>query len=198
MSRAERLARGLGLGLLAASGVLAGPLAAQDGNVASLRPTGPVTIEADRAEWQKGGAMVYSGNVRLDSGELKLQGTRLHLRQFEDGQFEARVEGSPALLDHAGLPPEAGEPRRPVSARAQELTYDTRIEIVQITGDALLTRGSDEIRGQSIRYDVANRRIQADGGQGGQVRIVIQPPPRQDNDDTPAPDDAPDAPVSSP
>ena len=180
--RGHGLAHGLGLLML----VLVTWLQAQDGEPArgleSLRPTGPVTIEADQAEWEKGGAMVYSGNVRLLSGELVLQGERLQLRQFEDGEFEAQVEGGPALLDHAGLAPEQGQARQPVSARARALTFDTRIDIVQLTGDALLTRGSDQIRGQSIRYDVSNRRIRAQGGEGGQVRIVIQPPPPRDGE----------------
>lgn len=190
MWRADRGGCGLVGGLLALA--VAAPSAAQDDAMASLRPTGPVTIEADSAEWEKGGAMVYTGNVRLNSGELKLKGERLYLRQFDDGEFEARVEGGPALLDHAGLPAEAGQARQPVSARAKVLTYDTRIDIVQITGDALLTRGSDEIRGQDIRYDVEKRRIQAAGGTGGQVRIVIQPPPsRPISPSSPAAEPAP-------
>lgn len=187
MSRAEVTRRRHRYGLACVLGLLVlAPLQAQERDTGrgleSLRPTGPVTIEADQAEWEKGGAMVYSGNVRLLSGELVLQGERLLLRQFDNGEFEAQVEGGPALLDHAGLAPEQGQARQPVSARARALTFDTRIDIVQLTGDALLTRGSDQIRGQSIRYDVSNRRIRARGGEGGQVRIVIQPPPPRDGE----------------
>lgn len=143
--------------------------------VASLRPTGPVTINADRAEWEKGGAMVYTGNVRLESGELKLGGARLMLKQFESGEFEARVDGEPATLDHAGLSANADGTRPPVSAKAKQLTYDSRNDIVEIVGDAVLTRGTDEIKGDKVRYDVARRRIEAAGG----VQIVIQPPAKK-------------------
>jgi lipopolysaccharide export system protein LptA len=43
----------------------------------SLRPSGPVTITADRAEWEQDGAMIYSGNVLLTADTLKLVGDRL-------------------------------------------------------------------------------------------------------------------------
>lgn len=179
MSRVERSVAILALALCFSCG---SALAQQGEGSEGLRPTGPVTITADHAEWQKGGAMVYTGNVRLESGDLKLSGDRLHLTQAEDGEFEAKVDGRPAALDHAGLAAASGGDgkRVPVSARALQLTYDSREEIVVIDGDALLTRGGDEIRGQNIRYDVVQRRVEAQGKQGGQVQIVIQPPPRKD------------------
>lgn len=160
--------------LAALAGLLA--MAHSPAQSEALRPTAPVKINADRAEWQKGGAMVYTGNVRMESGDLKLAGARLELRQFEDGQFEAQIDGEPAALDHAGLPTDAA--KSPVSAQARQLKFNSRSDIVEVLGNALLTRGTDQIRGETIRYDVVQRRIQAAGGEGGQVQIVIQPPPR--------------------
>lgn len=182
MYRAERM-----LLLLAALLALSGARA-QEKPTATLRPTGPVTINADRAEWEKGGAMVYTGNVKLESGDLKLGGARLTLKQFDNGEFEAKVDGEPATLDHAGLAPNSDGTRPPVAARSKQLTYDSRDDIVEIVGEALLTRGSDEIRGEKVRYDVANRRIEAAGG----VQIVIQPPPKKGASQIPAP--APESP----
>ncbi len=143
----------------------------------SLRPSGPVTITADRAEWEQDGAMIYSGNVLLTSDTLKLVGDRLELRQFAGGEIEARITGNPARMDHPGLIEKNGEPGPPVSAQARTLTYDSRSSMVDLTGNGRLTRGQDAIDGEDIRYDVAARRIRALGGQNGQVKIVIQPPP---------------------
>lgn len=143
----------------------------------SLRPSGPVTITADRAEWEQDGAMIYSGNVLLTSDTLKLVGDRLELRQFAGGEIEARITGNPARMDHPGLIEKNGEPGPPVSAQARTLTYDSRSSMVDLAGNGRLTRGQDAIDGEDIRYDVAARRIRALGGQNGQVKIVIQPPP---------------------
>lgn len=159
---------------------LAGRAVAQESvSSASLRPTGPVTIRADKAEWEKGAAMVYTGNVRLQSGDLNLSGDRLELRQFAKGEFEARISGAPSKLDHTGLRDEQGQTGPPVHAEARMLTYDSRSDIVEVAGAAILNRGGDLMRGENIRYDVAHRRIQAEGGAGGQVEFTIQPPPRE-------------------
>ena len=142
-----------------------------------MRPTGPVTVTADRAEWAKSGAMIYSGSVQLTSDTLKLSGDKLELTQLPASQYTAKITGKLAHLEHAGEPNEKGEPTPPITADALTLLYDSRTSMVDVMGDAKMTRGKDEVTGSSIRYNVAERRIQAAGGEGGQVRIVIQPPP---------------------
>src|SRR5687768_4109507 len=127
-----RRERGLSAGLLAM--VLTQTAVAQNSvSSAGLRPTGPVTIRADKAEWEKGAAMVYTGNVRLESGELNLAGDRLELRQFSKGEFEAKVGGAPAKLDHKGVRDEQGQAGPPVHAEAKMLTYDSRNDIVEVS-----------------------------------------------------------------
>lgn len=168
-------ARCCALGLALAAGLAAAQQGA--GSLAEgLRPSGPVTVTADRAEWEQDGAMVYTGTVALTSDTLQLSGERLELRQHDNGEFEATITGSPARLSHPGMRNRRGEQGPPVSAQARTLHYDSRSSVVDIQGQARLTRGQDEVQGEQIRYDVAQRRIRAAGGEGGQVRIVIQPP----------------------
>lgn len=143
-----------------------------------LKPSGPVTVTADRAEWQEGGVMRYGGNVALVSDTLKLAGDSMVLHQYPDGEYDARVTGTPALLSHAGAADKDGKPTPPVSAQAKNLVYDTRTGVVDIIGNAKMTRGADEITGDEIHYNARERRIQAAGVGGGQVKIVIQPPPK--------------------
>lgn len=142
-----------------------------------LRPTGPVTVTADRAEWQDGGVMRYSGKVSLESETLRLSGDSLELRQAADGQYEASIRGAPARLGHAAGADRNGQALPPVSAEAKSLSYDSRIGVVNLAGGARMVRGGDEISGEDIRYNVIERRIQAQGGNGGQVKIIIQAPP---------------------
>ncbi len=56
--------------------------------------------------------------------------------------------------------------------------------MLDLLTDAYVMRGTDEITGDTIKYDVRERRIQASGGDGGQVKIIIQP---ASTDTAPAP-----------
>ena len=151
-----------------------------------MRPNGPVTVTATSVDWAKNGLMVYTGDVKLSSDTLNLDGDRLELEQLGDGQYKAKVTGAPAHLQHMGGEPDAqGEADPPVTARGKTLIYDSKNGIADVIGDARVTRGEDEITGQTIHYNVNERRIQAVGGSGGQVRIVIQP--NSKNVDAPAP-----------
>lgn len=191
-NRAAEAALLLVLGLVTG---LAGAQQKRETNVDALRPTGPVTVTADRAEWEQNGAMVYTGNVLLSSDTLKLKGDRLELRQLAGGQFTASVTGNPARLDHPGLKEKNGQAGPPVSAEARTLNYDSRSSMVDILGNAHLTRGKDQIDGDNIGYDAAARRIKAAGGQGGQVKIVIQPPPKASSGASPGAPKAPPPPA---
>ncbi|WP_161554253.1 lipopolysaccharide transport periplasmic protein LptA [Stenotrophobium rhamnosiphilum] len=174
MSRAVKTFAAL---LLAAALAPAFAAPAKKNNADVLRPTGPVTITADRAEWSKTGVMVYTGNVSLVSEKMKMNGNRLELTQFPESQYTAKITGDQAHLEHAGEPTEKGEPTPTVTADASTLLYDSRTSVVDVIGNAKMTRGKDEVTGSNIRYNVAERRIQATGGDAGQVKIVIQPPP---------------------
>lgn len=195
----------LGLALLAAIALPASVSQARDAAVAApaaaapkaekssladrLRPAGPVTITATNVDWAKGGTMVYTGNVKLSSDTLKLDGDRLELDQLGGGEYRAKVTGAPAHLQHDGEPAAKGtkqDAEAPVTARAKTLIYDSKSGLVDVIGDALVTRGEDQITGETIRYNVIERRIQAAGGDKGQVRIVIQPPPSKEKTPVPA------------
>lgn len=176
MSRAAKAFAALLVAVAIVPTAMAAP-AKKGSSTDALRPTGPVTITADRAEWSKVGVMIYIGNVLLVSDKLKMNGDRLELTQFPNDQYTAKITGNLAHLDHAGEPNEKGEPTPNITADAKTLNYDSRTGVVDVIDDARMTRGKDEVTGSNIRYNVAERRIQATGGSGGQVRIVIQPPP---------------------
>ncbi len=147
---------------------------------ADLKPTGPVTLTSDKAELVQGNAAVYTGNVVLTSDTLKLEGDRIELKQYPGGQYEAKITGGPARMNHAGN----GTENPAVAARAKTLNYDSRSGVLDLLTEAYVMRGNDEITGDTIKYDVNQRRIQASGGDGGQVKIIIQP---ATNDAAPAP-----------
>ncbi|MEQ1440724.1 lipopolysaccharide transport periplasmic protein LptA [Fontimonas sp. SYSU GA230001] len=179
--------RGAGLAFLVAPLLFAQTGSDGRRELEALRPTGPVTLTADRAEWVQGGEMQYAGHVSLQSDTLQLRGERMTVTQSADGQFVAHLEGTPSRLDHAGTPGAEGIAAQPVSAEAARMDYDSRAGIVQLSGNAKLQRGTDEVNGERIDYVIAERRIRAAGGESGQVRIVIQPPARTDARPSPSP-----------
>jgi lipopolysaccharide transport protein LptA len=136
-----------------------------------LKPTGPIDITADHLESVVGNTAVYTGNVKLVSNTLKLDGDRLELRQYGKGQYEAHLTGNPGHMNHAG----AGPDNPPVDARAKILNYDMRDGYVDLIGDAYLKRCNDTINAETMRYNVATHSYDATRGDGGQVHIILQP-----------------------
>lgn len=139
------------------------------------RLRGPVKITAERADLEQREFALYRGNVKLTSSELELSGDRLELRQPSKGQFQARLTGKPAKLKHKA----AGEAPA-VDASAGQIDYDSRTAMVEMSGGARVDRGGDVVTSDSIRYNVAARRLSATSAKGSQVQIVIQPPPGAD------------------
>lgn len=171
--RASAAALALLATAVAAQAPAPAPSPAEPESPSALRLTrGPVKITAERADLEERETALYRGNVKMTSAELELTGDRLELRQPAKGEFQARLTGRPARLRHLGA---AGVP--PIVASAARIDYDSRTAIIEMTGDAQLERGADQVSSERIRYDVAARRISASGNAGGQVQIVIQPPP---------------------
>lgn len=141
--------------------------------ISQLRPTGPITVTANHAELVGGNEAIYVGNVRVRSNTVKMNGSRMEWRQKKGGQFIANLTGHPANLDHASTGPE--DPS--ISARANTLIYDSAAQTLTLNGDARLTRGENIVTGNIIRYDIAEKRVQATGSQSSQVKMIIEPPP---------------------
>lgn len=137
------------------------------------RVSGPITITAKNGEWQEG-MMIYTGDVVMISKTLELRGARLELQQTggKKNPYEISITGSPATLKHMGNTAQDSV----VDGHANKMVYRSATQTIQLTGAAHLERDKDELNGEDIRYDVANRRVQASGGEGGQVRIVIDVP----------------------
>lgn len=130
----------------------------------------PIQIEADRAEVsQRTGESVYTGDVVLTRGALTLRGQRLTVTRGDSGRIHAVLTGEPARIERD----RDGED--PVRGHARKLTYDAGGEMLELTGEAYIERGGNDVRGESIRHDLASGRTEADRGEDERVRITIQP-----------------------
>jgi lipopolysaccharide transport protein LptA len=137
----------------------------------NLKPRGPVQISADRTELVQGSSVVLTGHANLVSDTLRFDGDRLDLKQDADRQIVGRFTGNPAHMAHASVGPD--DPS--VTAHARTITYDSRSGIVDLVGNAFLDRSGDTTTAETIRYNLAEKRILESGG-SGRVIITIQPP----------------------
>jgi lipopolysaccharide transport protein LptA len=63
------------------------------------------------------------------------------------------------------------------SGKAREILYDSASATVILQGDALLSDGRNDIRGDKLVYDLAAERVSAGNtAAGDRVRITIRPP----------------------
>lgn len=147
--------------------------APQSGGKVPTRINGPITITAKTGEWQDG-RMIYTGDVVMLSKTLELRGARLEMRQSggRKSPYEIVITGSPATMKHQGET--AQDPV--VTGRSSKMVYRSQTQNIELTGQAHLERDKDELNGETVQYDVGARRVQASGGDKGQVRIVIDVP----------------------
>jgi len=140
-----------------------------------LRVTqGAMSIVADYAETDKldfnDGLWIFIGNVRVEAelSVLTCENARL---TFKNHQLShAELTGSPAHFEQTD--PETGKVN---VGESNVMTYDLLAGTVKMEENAVFTDGTNRMSGSSITYDVVSRRIRANAGNDGSVRIMIDP-----------------------
>lgn len=141
---------------------------------AFMDPGLAISVEADTAELsQENNVSVYRGHVKLERGPLVMNGSELRVVRFANGErIKATLSGTPAKAVYT----DPNNPDIPVIATATSIIYTTGVEVLELQGDALISRGTDELSGESVRYEIPLARIQATGDESERVRITIMPP----------------------
>ncbi len=123
-------------------------------------------LDFEDSTWNFTGAVrisVDGGALRSDDATVKFGANRVAI---------ARIRGTPAEFEQ--LRRDGGEPAR---GRASTIEYDVLAGTVRLIGDAWLSDGRNEIRGQELNYDVRAQRVQSGSrpGQSDRVQITIRP-----------------------
>lgn len=144
-------------------------------------------ISSMSAEVGGDGSAVYIGDVEFESEGLRIQAERLEVRRAGDDTYDLHATGNPAVFRHAAT---AEQPA--VAASAGEVRYIAAARRLSLIGNVSLERGQDRLTGEMLNYDVDTRRIAVSGGDGGRVRMTIQPqqPPDAPPPQSPAADEA--------
>jgi lipopolysaccharide transport protein LptA len=150
---------------------------------AQARATG---LDFEDSTWNFTGAVrinVDGGALRSEDATVKFGANRVS---------SARIRGNPAEFEQA----RSGS-TDVARGRAATIEYDVAAGTVKLIGDAWLSDGRNEIRGQQLTYDVRGQRVQSGTrpGQSDRVQITIRP---RESADAPIPASSAPAPGPAP
>lgn len=144
------------------------PVTAQEGTGVALQgglrqdTSAPVEVESDQLTVDQGaGTALFSGNVRVRQGDMRITSAEATLTYTQDG------EDVESILMTGGVTMTNGTE----SAKGQEAVYTIASGEVVITGDVLLTQGKSTINGSRLTVDL-------DTGLGrmeGRVQTIFVP-----------------------
>jgi lipopolysaccharide export system protein LptA len=135
-------------------------LGQQSGSALKGHDTGaPVDVAADRIEVQdRADRAIFSGNVDVRQGDLRLSAARLTVAYANTGGIEIkRLEASGGVTLRS--PSE--------TARSQFAIYDLDRRLVTMIGGVTLIRGDSHVQGGRLVLDLDSGRAVMDGGAPG-------------------------------
>jgi lipopolysaccharide export system protein LptA len=142
---------------------------------------GPMSVTADQGQATREGIGNFENSLWVFRGNVKIT--------MEQGQLnadEAQVDFVKRLLSKAvahGKPAEFEEriekTGKVAHGHAEDINYDASKGLVVLTKNAWLSDGQNEVRGESLKYNVLAQSIVADAAEQGsqRVHIIITPPP---------------------
>ncbi len=135
-------------------------------------PQQPINIEADSADLdEKTRTVTYRGNVVVRQGSILLKANKVVLEQSADEKTGDRFSafGEPASFRQQVAEGSA----RWIKGEARELRYDTKSELMELTGNAWVDRGGDVVRSDRLTYDRAKGMIKGGAAAQGKQRVKV-------------------------
>ncbi len=131
----------------------------------------PIHIQADYLEIdQQAQRGIYRGSVRVDQGTLRVTADEMIVEYRNKKVVKITASGNPAHYQQ-----QLEENEAQVKADAATIIYHTTEERLDLRGNAFLTQDGNEITGEYIRYDIVAGKVDAEAGEDGRVRMVLQP-----------------------
>jgi len=177
-------ARGAGSGVALAAAALCAALAlAAPAFAEKADREKPINFAGDTGDanlQSRGGTL--AGHVIITQGTLEIRADRIVFRQNADNSLSATAYGNPVALRQ-----KRDGVDEYYEGFAQRIVYDGQKRFVELFDNALLKKGSDQIRSNYISYDAATESFKAEGrpdsgtaasGEaplGARVRGVFQP-----------------------
>lgn len=136
----------------------------------------PIEIEADFAELDdQRGVTIYTGNVIVTQGSLRLWGDKLTVNYSEDQELErAYLEGQPARFRQR---PEGKDEE--TQGEAMQIEYHAQESLLYLIEEARLEQGGKLLTGHRITYDTERSILTARRAPEGERRDARAVPPKR-------------------
>lgn len=139
----------------------------------------PIHVQADSADLDNNkGILVYTGNVIITQGTMKVMGHTVTITRNKDGEIETMTsQGSPAYYEQK---PSADDPV--VKSYAKTIQYQALKKLVILIDNAKVIQKNNVFTGDKIVYDTSRKLISAGnknkgsaGSKPGRINVVLEP-----------------------
>ena len=124
-------------------------------------------LDFDNSRW------VFRGTVKITMDQGQLTSDEAEITFAKKLLSKAVVNGKPAVFEQR-----IAKTGKLAQGRADTIDYDVTKGVVHLSKNAWLSDGQNEIRGESLKYNVLAQNIVAEGSEQGsqRVHIIITPP----------------------
>jgi len=150
-------------------------------NVWAAESPEKIYIDADYMQLNlETGYSIYTGNVNIKQGELKLTGDKVTIQQSKEDVERITVNGKPAHYNHIT---EKGEN---IQAESEQMVYTASESKLVMTGNANLKQPDHQVSSQKIVYDteknivIAGDKSESSTGSDSNQRVNITLTPKKD------------------
>jgi lipopolysaccharide transport protein LptA len=139
---------------------------------------GNMSVAADQAQATgldfENSHWVFRGNVKITMDQGQLNSDEAEITFSKKLLSKAIVHGNPAAFEQR-----IAKTGKLAQGRAELIDYDVAKGVVHLSKSAWLSDGQNEIRGESLKYNVLAQNIVAEASEQGsqRVHIIITPPP---------------------
>jgi len=131
----------------------------------------PIYIDADHVEMDESkGVSTYTGNVVVVQGSMQINSDKLVIYTEKRKPTRYVANGKPARYKQQPKPNEGD-----VVGTSSEMEYTASDKKLYLRGNAHVTRQGDVFQGDKLTYDTAKDLVSGSGGDGGRIRMIIQP-----------------------
>jgi lipopolysaccharide export system protein LptA len=135
--------------------------------------TGP---DLGNSDWVlTGHVQVYTPQGRLSADKATVQFVNKRIAamsaQGAPAEFEHNLDGAAQNLGQSDAGNRSHGQIETARGHAREIVYDMERDLLTLKGDSWLSDGCNEINSQSIVYDMANQKVQAESAPGGDAQV---------------------------